>query len=144
MWSSIIFIPFLKLISSFALGSKTLLIFRAFIDFLVEEGGVRINQFHLIGHSAGAHLVGVAGSTVTTGRIQRISGLDPADGGTWDFNDTDTRLDIGDAEFVDIMHVNGGNLMNGEIAFDEVMGHVDFYVNGGHKQPGCPEPDLGD
>ena len=70
-----------------------------------------------------------------------MSGLDPAEG-RWTFNDTDTRLDITDAEFVDIVHTNGGDISNGEIAFIEPIGHVDFYVNGGHKQPGCQDPDY--
>ena len=97
-----------------------------------------MSQFHLIGHSAGAHLVGAAGSAVSYGRIPRITGLEPAEAsGTWDFNDTSTRLDLEDAEFVDIMHTNGGQ-DSGEIGFFEAMGHVDFYVNGGHYQPGCP------
>ncbi len=45
----------------------------AFIDFLVENGA-RLSTFHLIGHSAGDHLVGAAGSAVTSGRIPRITG----------------------------------------------------------------------
>ena len=68
--------------------------------------------------------------------------MDPADA-VWSWIETNTRLDITDAEFVDIMHTNGGNYSEGEIAFDQPMGHVDFYVNGGEKQPGCPEPDNG-
>ena len=56
-----------------------------------------------------------------------MSGLDPAEG-RWTFNNTDTRLDITDAEFVDIVHTNGGDFSNGEIAFIEPIGHVDFYV----------------
>lgn len=82
--------------------------------------------------------------TLTIGNIYYcgLLGLDPSDG-AWDYNDTDTRLDSSDGEFVDVIHTNGGEFSNGEVAFYEPMGHVDFYVNGGHKQPGCPEqPDL--
>ena len=71
-----------------------------------------------------------------------FKGLDPADT-VWAWIDPSTRLDITDGEFVDIMHTNGGNYTEGEIAFDQPMGHVDFYVNGGEKQPSCPEPDNG-
>jgi len=40
------------------------------------------------------------------------------------------RLDIEDAEFIDIIHT--------EVAFIEQMGHADFYPNGGlGPQPGC-------
>ena len=68
-------------------------------------------------------------------------GLDPGEG-PFKLNETDTRLDISDADFVDIIHTNGGNFINGEIAFIEPIGHLDFYVNGGHKQPGCQDPDF--
>lgn len=84
-----------------------------------------------MGHSAGTHLAGAAGAAVTSGRIRRITGaffitfllssvfinvslkltgLDPA-AGVFTLNDTDTRLDISDAEFVDIMHTNGGAIL---------------------------------
>ncbi|KZS04415.1 putative Pancreatic lipase-related protein 2 [Daphnia magna] len=111
----------------------------AFIDFLFEIG-TPMNNFHLIGHSAGAHLAGGAGAAVLFGKVLRITGLDPAKGG-WTYNDTTTRLDITDAVFVDVIHTNGGEILEGEIAFYEALGHVDFYVNGGHKQPGCEKPD---
>lgn len=61
----------------------------------------------------------------------------------WTFNNTDDRLDETDGEFVDIMHTNGGLLVAGNVAFNEPVGHVDFYVNGGHKQPGCPILEFG-
>ena len=48
--------------------------FRAFIDYLINTTGSAICLFHLIGHSAGAHLCGVAGALVTSGRIPRITG----------------------------------------------------------------------
>lgn len=64
--------------------------------------------------------------------------MDPAKFGIFTFNDTDTRLDVTDAEFVDIIHTNGGSLIDGDAGFIEPLGHVDFYVNGGEKQPGCP------
>ncbi|XP_057366812.1 pancreatic lipase-related protein 2-like [Daphnia carinata] len=112
----------------------------AFINFLVANG-TPLSNFHLMGHSAGTHLAGGAGANVLAGKVPRITGLDPAKG-AWTYNDTATRLDITDAEFVDIVHTNGGSILEGEIAFYEAMGHVDFYVNGGHKQPGCEDPDY--
>ncbi len=50
-----------------------ILLYRAFIDFLVENG-TPLRNFHLMGHSAGTHLAGGAGATVTTGRVPRITG----------------------------------------------------------------------
>ncbi len=48
--------------------------FRAFIDFLVENG-TPLSNFHLMGHSAGTHLAGGAGAAVTKGRVPRITGI---------------------------------------------------------------------
>ena len=46
---------------------------RAFIDMLIDYGTPR-SAFHLIGHSCGTHLAGVAGSSVTSGKLPRITG----------------------------------------------------------------------
>jgi hypothetical protein len=42
------------------------------------------------------------------------------------------KLDSGDADFVDVIHTNGG--VFGKI---EAAGHADFFVNGGSFQPAC-------
>jgi phosphatidic acid-selective phospholipase A1 len=46
----------------------------AFIDYLIRNTGIAIASIHLMGHSAGAHIVGGAGALVTSGRITRITG----------------------------------------------------------------------
>lgn len=45
-----------------------------FVDWLVLEAGVSVGSIHIIGHSLGAHIAGVVGAHVTTGRISRITG----------------------------------------------------------------------
>merc|ERR1712137_449178 len=107
----------------------------AFIDFLVDNG-TPITAIHLMGHSAGCHVVGATGAAVTRGKIPRISGQDPGSLGVFKLNDTSKRLDDTDAVFVDIIHTNSGTDRD-ESSFFEPIGHVDFYVNGGHHQPGC-------
>lgn len=62
--------------------------------------------------------------------------MDPGSG-LFSLSNPDTTLDVTDADFVDIIHTNGGTA-----SFTEPMGHVDFYVNGGEKQPGCGTPDT--
>lgn len=47
------------------------------------------------------------------------------------------RLDPADANFVDVIHTNGAPLSSLGYGLMQASGHVDFYVNGGEKQPGC-------
>lgn len=85
-----------------------------------------VQNIHLIGHSVGAHVAGVAGRTFTAGtgkRLRRITGLDPAksfDSG----KKTRSTLGRGDAEFVDIYHSGPGEL--GKL---EHNGNVDLYLD---------------
>jgi len=57
--------------------------------------------------------------------------LDPAKP-QYENKGTADRLYITDAHFVDVMHTNSGN--NG---FTKSIGHIDFFPNGGSRQPGC-------
>lgn len=47
----------------------------------------------------------------------------------------DDRLDVGDAQFVNVLHTSAGIL-----SYPEAIGHVDFFPNGDVvPQVGCPE-----
>lgn len=94
-----------------------------------------MNTFHLIGHSLGAHIAGYVGQAVSG--LGRISGLDPAGPG-FEGTDDQVKLDRSDAQFVDIIHTDVKPLMFLGFGIRQPTGTVDFYVNGGISQPGCP------
>ena len=67
-----------------------------------------------------------------------ILGLDPA-GPVFARRPRKARLDSTDARFVDVIHTSFNYL----VGIMGRCGHVDFYVNGGGKQPGCwPKREL--
>ncbi|KAJ8721489.1 hypothetical protein PYW07_002264 [Mythimna separata] len=101
------------------------------IDQLVQKYGFNLTQFHVIGFSLGGQTAGFIGDYVTSGKLERISGLDPARP-LFVTPNTHRKLDKGDAKFVDVLHTNA--LERGKL---EPSGHVDFYANGGFTQPGC-------
>lgn len=96
----------------------------------------QIKDTHVIGFSLGAHVAGFASNSVEDSvgeKFHRITALDPA----LPFFATplkNWKLDKTDAEFVDVIHTNGG--IFGKL---ENCGHIDFYVNGGLVQPQCSE-----
>jgi len=104
------------------------------INFLVKQGS-QLSQFHVIGFSLGAHVAGKTGATVD-GVLPRVTGLDPAYP-DYSMGNTKDRLDRSDAEFVDVIHTNSGSLFTAALSFPQAIGHADFFVNGGHSQPGC-------
>ncbi|KAM6162773.1 lipase member I [Erethizon dorsatum] len=93
--------------------------------------GASLGNFHFIGISLGAHICGFVGK-IFHGDLGRITGLDPA-GPKFSGKPSNSRLDYTDAKLVDIIHSDTNGL-----GIQEPLGHIDFYPNGGKKQPGCP------
>ena len=93
------------------------------------------NVFQCItGHSLGAQTCGFFGKSYfefTGGRkLTSIVGLDPA-GPIFEENDEKTqKLYRDDADFVQVIHTN-----TEQLGHKETMGHIDYYLNGGAKQP---------
>ncbi|KAG0727770.1 Inactive pancreatic lipase-related protein 1 [Chionoecetes opilio] len=99
--------------------------------------GLDLRDVHLIGHSLGAHVAGLAAAPLNT--VGRISGLDPAG---LDYHNVppDERLDKSDADYVDVIHTNGCATLNKWLdcyGINENLGHSDFWPNGGQHQPSC-------
>lgn len=70
---------------------------------------------HLIGFSLGAHVSGFAGAELPG--LSRITGLDPA-GPLFESQHPKARLDSTDANFIDVIHSNGENLILGGLGND--------------------------
>ncbi|XP_068929162.1 lipase member I-like [Petaurus breviceps papuanus] len=98
----------------------------------MRKYGISLQSFHFIGVSLGAHIAGYLGNQFG-GLLGRITGIDPAGPG---FNNVPVkmRLDYTDATFVDVIHSDANGL-----GITHSVGHIDFYPNGGKKQPGCPK-----
>ncbi|XP_050738746.1 pancreatic lipase-related protein 2-like [Eriocheir sinensis] len=106
------------------------------LDWLHDAAGMDASGVQAIGHSLGAHLSGATGQNLKSFRLPFITGMDPA--GPSFFNEpASSRLDKTDADFVQIIHTNGCGVLDACVGLPDVMGHVDFYPNGGEHQPGC-------
>lgn len=101
------------------------------IDTIVERRRIPLNSVHVIGFSLGAQASGMISNYVRSGKLTRITGLDPAKP-LFVLASEDHRLSWRDAEFVDVIHTDV--LQRGIL---KPVGHADFYVNGGIEQPGC-------
>ncbi|CAG5122854.1 unnamed protein product, partial [Candidula unifasciata] len=104
------------------------------ISHLINSTGLTPGDFHLIGHSIGAHLAGEIGRRIPG--IGRISGLDPC-GPRYTGTSPVVRLDPSDAVRVDVIHTNMAKSVFNGIGTTDSSGHADFYPNGGRNQPGC-------
>ncbi|XP_063430812.1 pancreatic triacylglycerol lipase-like [Mytilus trossulus] len=109
------------------------------IKLLQERGNAKPQDFHIIGHSLGAHIAGYAGER--TPNLGRITGLDPA-GPYFAGTDKLVRLDPTDATFVDAIHSDGSPLITLGFGMMQAVGHADYYPNGGNNQPGCDKDPI--
>ncbi|GAB1609655.1 pancreatic triacylglycerol lipase-like, partial [Argonauta hians] len=109
------------------------------VNFLNEKAGNDPKKTHIIGHSLGAHTAGYAGERIAN--LSRISGLDPA-APYFEATGPKVRLDPTDADFVDVIHTDTGDIIDFSLGMNAPVGHVDFYPNGGHFQPGCTESKI--
>ena len=110
-----------------------------FLAHLTHHKLVRPEDIHMIGFSVGAHVAGYAGmyfKQATRKRMARITGLDPSRLSLLhgEFKSKYKHLNFSDAEFVDVVHTGFARL-----AVKQSMGHADFYVNGGARQPQCED-----
>ncbi|GFR17835.1 pancreatic triacylglycerol lipase, partial [Trichonephila clavata] len=101
---------------------------------------IPLSSVHVIGHSLGAHVAGYAGQRLN--KLGRITGLDPAEP-YFQYTLEEVRLDPSDANFVDVIHTDGGSFITGGLGMIQDCGHVDFYPNGGKRQPGCNQNVVG-
>jgi pancreatic lipase-related protein 1/phosphatidic acid-selective phospholipase A1 len=100
---------------------------------VIANGNAAKSRLYCVGHSLGSHVCGHAGAYTTFGRI---TGMDPA-GPLFENRDWTCGLNPSCADLVDVMHTNGepGVVLN--LGTMKVLGHVDFYPNGGGRQPEC-------
>ncbi|XP_066457494.1 pancreatic triacylglycerol lipase-like [Eleutherodactylus coqui] len=111
-----------------------------FISILSSQFNYSPANIHVIGHSLGAHAAGEAGKR--SRGIARITGLDPAEPY---FQETpiEVRLDPSDASFVDVIHTDAAPMIpNLGFGMSQLVGHLDFFPNGGEEMPGCQKNAL--
>lgn len=107
--------------------------------FIKDNFGIMEKDLHCIGFSLGAHVVGFIGKRMKElrgTRPGRITGLDAASPLFEKYGDG-VHLSKNDADFVDVVHTNADLLLYGGVGIGESIGHVDYFPNGGKRQPGC-------
>lgn len=112
-----------------------------FIQGLVTNGGFKLADVTIAGHSLGGQISGYVGRNLN-GQVGKIFGLDPA-GPLFTIpvvRPPSEILDPTDAVFVQVIHTSSG-LLGAQIK----CGHQDFYPNKGVvPQVGCQWPGIGD
>jgi len=108
-----------------------------FLDYLKKNEGLTTDKIYLVGFGIGAHVAAYVGDRT---RVGRITGLDPMQN-LFEGFPKEVHLDKTDADYVDILHSDSRPIIpDVGFGFMNPYGHVDFYLNGAHGQPGCRLP----
>ncbi|XP_061185259.1 pancreatic triacylglycerol lipase-like [Saccostrea echinata] len=102
----------------------------AFVYQVLKKNKIPWKKVHILGQGLGAHVAAETGK-LSKAKIGRITGLDPA--GPL-FEASSFGINKGSAQFVDVIHTD--SRPNG-YGIRKPCGHMDVYVNGGRRQPGC-------
>uniref|UniRef100_A0A034WDN4 phospholipase A1 member A n=2 Tax=Bactrocera dorsalis TaxID=27457 RepID=A0A034WDN4_BACDO len=104
-----------------------------FTQFLHLVSGVPYESIYLVGHSAGAHIAGLAGKQLRPERYGAIYALDPAGLVQLPLGE-DKRLAPNDAIYTESIHTDIALLGNPSTKLTQAA----FFVNWGLGQPHCP------
>lgn len=101
----------------------------------IESKNITTNTTQIIGHSLGGQVASFVAKGLGQNKVKQIVGLDPA-GPLFDWPiilPQQYRLSSEDATTVQVIHTS--KFVRGVTI---TCGTIDFYVNGGTNQPGCP------
>lgn len=104
-----------------------------YIAELIQSQNFDPNETIIVGHSLGAHIAGYCGAALN-GTLKVIYGLDAAGPEFTHFEivNVTKRLDSSDAQHVQCLHTN-----RGQLGTEFSCGDSDYYPNFGYRQPGC-------
>lgn len=105
------------------------------LDYLISSSIVSLPSIHVVGFSLGGHVAGFIANYLKSGKLKRITSLDPAQP-FFLGNPPFWTIDPSDADFVLVLHT----AIIDRSLFTPV-GHADFYANKGFEQPGCEDED---
>ncbi|MEE5218308.1 hypothetical protein V2M17_10675, partial [Streptococcus pneumoniae] len=99
-----------------------------FINLLSSQFSYPPSMVTIVGFGLGCHVGAIAGRLVT-GTVPHLIAIDPSLHG-WTHHPG--RLGTDAAAIVEVLHTTAGFL-----GYDDPLGHIDFYPNGGSFQNGC-------
>ncbi|OQR75339.1 lipase member H-A-like [Tropilaelaps mercedesae] len=99
---------------------------------------IKANNIHFVGFSLGGQMSGYFARQFFNATGERIGHVTALDTAAPHFEHLGIMPKRGDADFVEAIHTSAsGNILTGKVGIIEPYGDIDFYPNGGVKQPGC-------
>lgn len=129
-------LPYMRAVSSTKIVARQISVFLHYVASLQRTtlgDEYFAGKLEFVGHSLGAHIAGFVGQDLN-GRVGRIVALDPA-GPMFSDNPLEHRLDKSDAQLVEAFHTNADYSYGVYLGILKHVGHIDYYPNGGNKQP---------